>query len=242
MTPGPASPDPLLALSRLSAHYGAVEVLRDVSLEVRAGEAVALLGRNGAGKSALAQALFNLGPRLSGSLRVMGEEVTGWPTHRIARLGMALVPQGRGLFPSLTVMENLRLATLRSPRGAWTLERILDLFPRLAERRGASSSALSGGERQLLAIGRALLTQPKLLVLDEPSEGLAPLMAEEIILKHVGRLAAEGLTVLLAEQNLPLALSLCPRAVVLAGRGIVFDGPAPALRADDTLVQEHLGL
>ncbi|WP_245870213.1 ABC transporter ATP-binding protein [Teichococcus rhizosphaerae] len=237
----PPSP-PLLALSGLSAHYGAVEVLRGLSLEVRAGEAVALLGRNGAGKSTLAQALFNLGPRIGGGVRVMGQDVAGWPTHRIARLGMALVPQGRGLFPSLTVAENLRLATLRSPRGAWTLERVFAVFPRLAERRAASSSALSGGERQLLAIGRALLTQPRLLVLDEPSEGLAPLAAEEIILGHVARLAAEGLTVLLAEQNLPLALRLCPRAVVLAGRGIVFDGASEALRADHSLVREHLGV
>lgn len=236
--PGP----PLLALSALSAHHGAVEVLRGLSLELRAGEAVALLGRNGAGKSTLAQALFNLGPRLGGMVRVMGQDVTGWPTHRIARLGLALVPQGRGLFPNLTVAENLRLATLRGARGAWTLERVLALFPRLAERRATSSSALSGGERQMLAIGRALLTQPRLLVLDEPSEGLAPLMAEEIILHHVGRLRAEGLTVLLAEQNLPLALRLCPRAVVLAGRGIVFDGPAGALLADRPFVQEHLGL
>lgn len=232
----------MLSLTGLSAHYGAVEVLRDISLEIAPGEAVALLGRNGAGKSTLAHALFNLGPRLDGSLRAMGQEVTGWPTHRIARLGIALVPQGRGVFPNLTVSENLRLGTVSGPRGDWTLERVFTLFPRLAERRAAHSSALSGGERQMLAIGRALLTQPRLLVLDEPSEGLAPMAAEEIILRHVGQLAAEGMTVLLAEQNLQLALKLCPRALVLAGHRLVFDGASAELAANQQLIHEALGV
>ncbi|WP_419899491.1 ABC transporter ATP-binding protein [Roseomonas sp. USHLN139] len=232
----------MLELDSLSAHYGSVEVFSNVSLRIAAGEKVALLGRNGAGKTTLVQALFNLGPRLSGTIRLRGEAVQDWPTHRIARRGMALVPQGRGLFPTLSVTENLRLATLRQPRGEWTLEKIFETFPRLAERRQASSSALSGGERQLLAIGRALLTQAPLLVLDEPSEGLAPMMAEEIIVQHVGRLAEAGLTVLLAEQNAALALRLCPRALVLSGRRLVFDGPSEALLADRALLQEHLGV
>ena len=232
----------MISLSAVSAHYGAVEVLRDISLNIAPGEAVALLGRNGAGKSTLAHALFNLGPRVSGALRVMGQDVTGWPTHRIARLGMALVPLWRGVFPNLTVAENLRLGTVSAPRGEWTLERIFSLFPRLAERRAAHSSSLSGGERQMLAIGRALLTQPRLLVLDEPSEGLAPMAAEEIILRHVGKLAAEGLTVLLAEQNLQLALKLCPRALVLAGHRLVFDGASAALAENQGLIHEALGV
>jgi len=233
---------PILSLRDLSAHHGPVEVLRGIALDVAPGEAVAVLGRNGAGKTTLVNALFNLGPRVGGAVELMGQDVAGWPTHRIARLGAALVPQGRGLFPNLTVAENLRLATLRNRPGAWTMERVLETFPPLAARQAAASGALSGGERQLLAIGRALLTQPRLLVLDEPSEGLAPLLAEEIIVGHVGRLAAEGLTVLLVEQNIPLALRLCPRAVVLAERGIVFDGPGRAVLADPDLVREHLGV
>ncbi|UFN48306.1 ABC transporter ATP-binding protein [Roseomonas sp. OT10] len=238
---------PPLALSGLSAGYGPAGVLRGVTLAVGPGEAVAVLGRNGAGKTTLVNAVFNLGPRLGGTVRVMGRDVTGWPTHRIARLGLALVPQGRGVFPDLTVWENLRLATLRLATlrrrpGPWTPERVLAAFPRLAERRAAFSSSLSGGERQLLAIGRALLAQPRLLVLDEPSEGLAPLMAEAIIVETVGRLVAEGLAVLLAEQNLALALRLCPRAVVLARGGVAFDGPGPRLLADRALLEEHLGV
>ncbi len=236
------SPQTLLALSGVSAHYSAVEVLRNVTMEVAPREAVAILGRNGVGKTTLVNALFNLGPRVGGTVRVLGQDVTGWPTHRIARLGIALVPQGRGIFPNLTVTENLRLSTLRRRPGAWTLDRVFQTFPRLAERRAAFSSSLSGGERQLLAIGRALLTQPQILVLDEPSEGLAPLMAEEIIVGSVGALAAEGLTVLLVEQNVSLALRLCPRAVVLAGRCAVFDGPSERLLADRDIVREHLGV
>jgi branched-chain amino acid transport system ATP-binding protein len=232
----------LVSLSGVSMHYGPMEILRGISLDVAPREAVAILGRNGAGKTTLVNALFNLGPRVTGAVRVMGQDVTEWPTHRIARLGLALVPQGRGVFPNLTVTDNLRLATVRKRPGAWTLERIFEIFPRLAERRVSLSSSLSGGERQLLAIGRALLTQAQVLVLDEPSEGLAPLMAEEIIVAHVGRLAAEGLTVLLVEQNVSLALRLCPRAVVLAGREVVFDGPSAALLAHRELVREHLGV
>jgi len=232
----------VLSLSNVSARHGAAEVLAGVTLEVRPGEAVALLGRNGAGKTTLLHALLNLGPRVGGTVRAMGHDVAGWPTHRIARLGVALVPQGRGVFPNLTVAENLRLPLLRRTPGPWTLARVLDTFPRLAERRAAQGASLSGGERQMLAVARALLTQPRLLVLDELSEGLAPMAAEEIILGQVGRLVAEGMTVLLAEQNVPLALRLCPRAVVLARRGMAFDGTREALLADRPMLGEHLGV
>ena len=236
------TPDHALALSGVSAGYGGAPVLEDVSLALRPGERVAVLGRNGAGKTTLVNAIFNLGPQVRGSIRVLGRDVAGWPTHRIARLGIALVPQGRGIFPDLTVTENLRLATLGRRRGPWTFDRIFALFPRLAERRAAMSGALSGGERQMLAVGRALLTQASILVLDEPSEGLAPPVAEEVIVTTLGSLAAEGKTVLLVEQNLPLTLRACERAVVLAGGRIVFDGPSVALQADAAILGRHLGV
>ena len=233
---------PLLSLSGVSAGYGGMTVLRRVGLEVGAREAVAVLGRNGVGKTTLLHALFNLGPRVDGTVRVMGQDVSGWPAHRIARLGLALVPQGRGVFPDLSVTQNLRLATVRNRPGQWTLERVFATFPRLAARRRAPSGALSGGERQLLAIGRALLTQAPVLVLDEPSEGLAPRLAEEIVVGAMGGLVADGLTVVLAEQNVALALRLCPRAAVLAGGSVVFDGPSGDLLADRSLLREHLGV
>ncbi|MBR0680447.1 ABC transporter ATP-binding protein [Roseomonas eburnea] len=234
--------EPVLALSGVSAGYGGAAVLEHVSLVLRPGERVAVLGRNGTGKTTLVQAVFNLGPQVGGSVQVMGREVAGWPTYRIARLGIALVPQGRGAFPDLTVVENLRLATLRGRPGAWSLERVFELFPRLAERRATPSNALSGGERQMLAIGRALLTQASLLVLDEPSEGLAPSVAEEVIVNTLRSLAGEGKTVLLVEQNLSLALRSCERAVILAGGRIVFDGASSDLLAAGGMLADHLGV
>lgn len=232
----------VLALNGVSAGHGGAMIVAGVTVSLRAGERVALLGRNGAGKTTLVHAVFNLGPQVTGSVRVMGREVAGWSTHRIARLGIALVPQGRGAFPGLTVLETLRLATLRGTRGDWTLDRVFALFPRLAERRAASSGALSGGERQMLAIGRALLTQAPVLVLDEPSEGLAPSLAEQVIVDTLGRLGAEGKAVLLVEQNIALALRSCERAVVLGAGRVVFDGPSAELMGMAGVLRQHLGV
>ena len=234
----------------MSAGYDDARVLHGIDLQVHAGEVLAVLGRNGAGKTTLLHALFNLGPQVQGRLTVHGQDVTGWPTHRIARLGLALVPQGRGVFADLAVRDNLRLATLaphtRSTSAAagraWTLERVFETFPRLAERQRAASGSLSGGERQMLAMARALLTQPQVLVLDEPSEGLAPLAVQEVIARHVADLARDGLTVLLVEQNVPLALQLASRVAVLSAGGLAFEGTPEALARDKALQREHLGV
>lgn len=239
-----AAPDEVLRMHHLVAGYAGTKVLRSVNLTIKRNEVVSILGRNGVGKTTLVNTIFNLGPEIEGQIFIKGRAVNGLAAHQIARLGVALVPQGRGNFPNLTVEESLRLATIWRRKGpvVWTLERVYETFPRLAERRANSGSALSGGERQLLAIARALLMQADFLVLDEPTEGLAPLAVEEVVAQNVQRLATEGLTVLLVEQNVPLALRVATRAVVLARGSVVYDG-APGILAEDTdLQREHLGV
>jgi len=239
----------VIDIQALSAGYDGADVLTDIHLRINRGDVLAVLGRNGAGKTTLLNALFNLGPRVRGAIHVKGEHVTDWPTHRIARLGVALVPQGRGVFAPLTVHESLSLATLASRRrvpashGApWTIERVYEMFERLYEKRALSSGALSGGERQMLALGRALLTQSDVLALDEPSEGLSPKAVDDILVTHLPRLAAEGLTIVLVEQNLALAMKVATRAVVLAQGRVAFDGTCAALAADPALEHRLLGV
>lgn len=234
-----------LSLTGLCARYDRADILQDVSLDIPAGQSVALLGRNGAGKTSLLHCLFNMGPQWRGRICIKGQDIAGLPTHRIARLGMALVPQGRGRFPTLTVAESLRLAGLARrarPEDAWSLEHIYETMPRLFERRQSSCAALSGGERQLLALARALLTQSSIILLDEPSEGLAPMTIEDTLLPQLQHLREQGITVLLAEQNLSLALRLADRALLLGHGQLVYDGPAAGLRQDAALLQRHLGL
>lgn len=234
-----------IAVTGLSAGYDGVGVLHDVSLTIQQGEAIALLGRNGAGKSTLCASLFAMDPDLSGSIKIKGADVSGWPSHRIARLGIALVPQGRGVFPDLTVDQNLEMAGLwsrRQPDRRWSKARIYDSFPRLAERRAFLSGSLSGGERQLLAIARALLTQSDIIVLDEPSEGLSPRAIDEVLVGTIGQLKQENYTLLIAEQNLALALGLAPRVLVLDHGRLVYDGSSQHLLADEAFQREHLGL
>lgn len=243
------TPHPVLEWRDMSAAYDGAHVLNGVSLRVNAGDVLAILGRNGAGKSTLVNAVFDLGPRVSGDILVRGQSVRGWATHRVARLGVGLVPQGRGVFAPLSVHESLSLAVLgsrgqvsRAPMPAWTLARAYEVFPRLHERRKVASGALSGGERQMLALARALLTQADVLVLDEPSEGLSPKAVDELLVTHLPRLAQAGMTIVLVEQNLSLCLRVAHRAVVLAQGGVAFDGSMAELAADRVRQHRLLGV
>ncbi|GAC1507329.1 MAG: ABC transporter ATP-binding protein [Candidatus Dormibacteraceae bacterium] len=226
-----------LAVEHLNAGYGSGLVVRDVSLRIAPGEAVALLGRNGAGKTTTLMAIAGAVRPVSGSVAIDGRPVAGLPSFRIARHGLSLVPQGRRIFATLSVRENLALGS----RGG-SLKEVHALFPVLAERAGVSGTALSGGEQQMLAIGRALMTQPRLLLLDEPSEGLAPQVVSEIG-ELVARLRREsGLSVLIAEQNLALAFAVADRIYVMERGVIVNESATRAFRADAELQKQYLGV
>ncbi|MCX2727989.1 ABC transporter ATP-binding protein [Thermomicrobium sp. 4228-Ro] len=233
----------LLEIRDLHAYYGQSHILQGIDLTLRH-EPLALLGRNGMGKTTLCLALTGLLPSVRGSIRFAGQELVGKPPHRIAALGIGYVPQGRRIFPSLTVEEHLRLLPRRrglSGDDVWTIERVYDLFPRLAERRRQVAGTLSGGEQQMLAIARALLTNPRLLVMDEPSEGLAPVIVDQLV-ATLRQLAASGLSILLVEQRLAVATAIASRiAIMLAGR-IVLETSAEALLADPALQQQYLGV
>jgi branched-chain amino acid transport system ATP-binding protein len=235
----------LLQTAGLSASYGPVEALLPTSIEVAAGALVAVLGANGAGKSTLLRAVMGLIPS-TGTVTFDGRPVTGLPTQRLAALGMIMVPEGRGIFGPLSVQENLDLGAFL-PRARISakdllgdLDRVFALFPRLRERRDQTAASLSGGEQQMLAIGRALMARPRLLLLDEPSLGLAPRLAAEI-LEVLGELNRGGLTILLVEQKAPLALTLADRAYVLANGRVVSDSTPDELRARRDLARLYLG-
>jgi len=236
---------PFLSVQGLQAGYGRAQVLFDVGFDVRPGEVLTLLGRNGMGRSTTVKCLFAMLPTLGGSICIDGEPVHGQPSHRIARRGLALVPEGRQVFSALTVEENL-LATAHVPRGrpadqVWTLARVYSFFPRLQERRGNLGSQLSGGEQQMLAIGRALMTNPKLLVLDEATEGLAPLIRAEIW-RTLARLKAEGLAQIVIDKNVAQLLPLADRHVVIEKGRVVWQGDSAALQARPDVVQQYLGV
>jgi branched-chain amino acid transport system ATP-binding protein len=214
----------LLEVERLQTFYGKSHVLREVSLAVPAGEITALLGRNGAGKTTTLRSIMGLTPPRSGRVRLKGQEITGERPNRLFRLGVGYVPEGRQIFPDLSVGENLKLAQRQGARdGRWMLERIFEYFPVLRERVEQKGRSLSGGEQQMLALARALAGNPDLLLLDEPSQGLAPLLVRtlgELML----RLKAEGLTILLVEQNVRMALAVADRVLVLSKGAVVFSG------------------
>jgi branched-chain amino acid transport system ATP-binding protein len=236
-------PAPLLDLRDLKSGYGRVEVLRGVSLHVAEGEIVALLGSNGAGKSTLNHTVCGLVPPWSGSVHFGGHAIGGHSSRRIVQAGLVLVPEGRKIFPNLSVLENLELGAYARARErrATNLARVFDTFPRLAERRAQLAGTMSGGEQQMLAIGRGLMAEPRLLILDEPSLGLSPLLVEEMF-GLIQRLNAAGLAVLLVEQNVGQSLEIAGRAYVLENGSLRFEGTPAELLASDTLRRAYLGL
>jgi branched-chain amino acid transport system ATP-binding protein len=233
----------LLALEQLQVSYGGIRAVKGVDLHVEPGEVVCLIGANGAGKTTTLRAVTGLVRAAGGRIVYDGAEIGGLRVHQIARRGLALVPEGRGVFAQLTIEENLAMgAYARSDRAgvASDLERSFTLFPRLKERRRQTAGTLSGGEQQMLAIARALMSRPKLLLLDEPSMGLAPLMVEKIF-EVIRAIAAEGVTLLLVEQNARLALEVSHRGYVLEGGVVAITGPAPALLGDPRIREAYLG-
>ena len=237
----------MLTCTDINAAYGTAPILRGIDLTVDEGEVVGMLGRNGMGKTTLVRSIAGLSPpRLtSGRVTLAGDDVTRLPSFRISQHGVGLVPQGRHIFGSLTVEENLTVAARPGAGEAahdWTLDRIYEFFPRLGERRSQRGASLSGGEQQMLAIGRALMTNPRVLLMDEPSEGLAPVVLKQIR-EHLMQLKEEGLAIFLVEQNLGLALRLCDRIYVLGEGGhIAWEGTPTALDADAEVKRVHLGV
>lgn len=219
----------VLKAEALQTFYGKSHILDGVGLEVREGEIVALLGRNGAGKTTTLRSLMGLTHAREGTVRVFDHETTDWPSFRIAALGVGYVPEGRRIFANLTVEENLKVPIERP--GPWTIARIYELFPRLAQRKSNRGRQLSGGEQEMLAIARALLLNPKLLLLDEPSQGLAPIIVQDVF-KVVVSMRQEGMSVLLVEQNVHAAVEIADRAYVLDNGRIVYEGPAAEFAKD----------
>jgi branched-chain amino acid transport system ATP-binding protein len=232
----------VLEVKSLRAGYGAIEVLRGVDLAVGAGEIVALLGSNGAGKSTLNNNVCGLYRPLAGTIRFDGKEIADAPSMRIVEAGLVQVPEGRRVFPNLSVRENLELGSYRRGRAARAknLDRVLSIFPRLGERLVQTAGTLSGGEQQMLAIGRGLMGEPKLLILDEPSLGLSPLLVEEMF-TLIGRLNRDGLAILLVEQNVVQSLAIAHRAYVLENGRIALSGKATDLAQDPKLRKSYLG-
>jgi len=249
--PSPASPglgDPgmneaLLEARELHVYYGASHVLHGVNFEIRRGETLGLMGRNGMGKTTLLRALLGLVKPRGGEVRVRGAEMTGAEPFRVARQGIAYVPEGRGIFPNLTVRENLVMSARAGVDGRrdWTYERVLETFPRLAERLGHGGWQLSGGEQQMLTIGRALMTNPDLLILDEATEGLAPQIAREIW-RTIRSIRDQGIATILVDKNHAAITAISDRNVILVKGRVVFAGDTRSLRSQPRLLAQHLGV
>jgi branched-chain amino acid transport system ATP-binding protein len=234
---------PAILAENINTHYGRSHILRGVSFRVAPGETVSLLGRNGMGKTTLLRTLAGLVRPSSGSIRLNGTDVTSSRASVRSRAGLAIVPEGRGIFPNLTVAENLTFAARASSDGKrpWPLERVYALFPRLAERRHHWGNELSGGEQQMLSIGRALMTSPSIILLDEATEGLAPKLRDEIW-STVKQVTESGIAAIIVDKNLNDLMALADRNTIMAKGEIVFDGSSAALRADEALIHRHLGV
>jgi branched-chain amino acid transport system ATP-binding protein len=228
----------VLDVQDINTFYGKSHILRGVSFSVEEGRVVTLLGRNGAGKTTTLRSVMGLTPPRSGKVLLYGQDVTRWPSHRTARLGVGYVPEGRKIFGHLTVLDNLRVPATRP--GKWSIERVLEVFPRLGERRNSLGRQLSGGEQEMLAVARSLLLNPGFLVMDEPSQGLAPLIVKEVF-QVIRDMRAEGISVLLVEQNAWIALEVADHAYVIDDGRIVHEGPAPELLADRNRVRDLAG-
>ena len=234
---------PLLALERLAVAYGGIQAVKGIEVTVGDGELVCLIGANGAGKTTTLKGICGMLPIKSGRIRYAGDDITGFPPFKLVRRGLAMVPEGRGMFGALTIEENLAMgAYARKDRDAIRsdIERVFGLFPRLKERRRQTAGTLSGGEQQMLAMGRALMSRPRLLLLDEPSMGLAPLMVQKVF-ETIIAVAGEGVTILLIEQNAKLALEVSDRGYVLDSGEIMLSGPAAALLHDPKVRAAYLG-
>ena len=238
-----------LALGNVDAYYGDSHVLQGISFALGEGRLLGLLGRNGAGKSTCMSVAVGLLPARRGTVEVFGRQVEKLSPERISAEGVALVPQGRRIFKSLTVRENLVVAARNRPKSdksadrgpAWTLERVYEMFPRLHERRSQSAASLSGGEQQMVAIGRALMNNPRVLLMDEPSEGLAPQIVAEVG-RTIAKLKADGLSIVLVEQNIGLTLDIADDIVIINSGTVAFAGSAAEVKANNALIEQHLGV
>lgn len=242
MTAAPSS-TPMLDVRQVDVAYGGIRAVRQLSMQVYPGELVALIGANGAGKSTTLRAICGLVPLAAGSIHYQGQSLAGQPVHAMVRQGLVMVPEGRGIFPQLTIEENLHMgAYSRSDKAAIAqeVEQVYTRFPRLAERRKQTAGTLSGGEQQMLAMGRAILSKPKLLLLDEPTMGLAPIMVDKIF-EVIQDISAQGVTILLIEQNARLALEASQRGYVLESGELTLQGPAHELLHDPKVRAAYLG-
>ena len=230
----------VLRLEHVHTYYGARHILQGVTLNINSGEVVALIGRNGAGKSTTLRSIIGLKKPKTGKVLFLDKDITSLAPHRVAALGIGLVPQGGGIFPDISVMENLMFSPVKR-EGEWDLRRVLTLFPRLEERRNQRGKTLSGGEQKMLAVARALVMNPKLLLMDEPSEALAPLFVREIG-QIIREIAKTGVSVLLVEQNIPLALSASNRCYVFNKGRVVYQATPDVLRVNQDVMHQYLGV